>query len=176
MKYKGDFNPQSVLDPESYEWNPLDSSMKARLDKQKYISPSREQSGVTYPVSASYLPAPSIHRPIEGNAESAGNTDKEPNGEVQAGEDSEEEAAEEAESVALFDTGMPGILSKQEILEQVNLDMINIRLFGAEYVTSDLMSWAEGDIDQPNSLRALFAGFAAAVGPEIAQEVLVHLG
>lgn len=176
MKYKGDFNPQSVLDPESYEWNPLDSSMKARLDKQKYISPSREQRGVTYPVSASYIPTPPTPKQTEVNAESALDKVKELNEDGQANEDSEEEDAEEAESVALFDTGMPGILSKQEMLQHVDLDMINIKLFGAEYITSHLMSWAEEDIDQPNSLKALFAGFVAAVGPEIARKVFVHLG
>lgn len=43
MKYKREFRPTYVLDPESYEWNLFDEDLLARLDVRKYISLSREK-------------------------------------------------------------------------------------------------------------------------------------
>jgi arginine-tRNA-protein transferase len=45
MRYKGDYTPQYILDPESYNWDPLDDEMKSKLDSTKYVSLSREKSG-----------------------------------------------------------------------------------------------------------------------------------
>ncbi|THW36084.1 arginine-tRNA-protein transferase 1 [Aureobasidium pullulans] len=42
MRYKGDYKPQYVLDPETNEWNPLEGELRELMDKQKYVSLSRE--------------------------------------------------------------------------------------------------------------------------------------
>lgn len=44
MRYKGDYKPQYVLDPESYEWSPLDGELKSLLDRKTYVSLSRERA------------------------------------------------------------------------------------------------------------------------------------
>lgn len=44
MRYKGDYAPQYILDPESYDWDLLDDSLKSKLDKTKFVSLSREQN------------------------------------------------------------------------------------------------------------------------------------
>ncbi|KAJ5495996.1 hypothetical protein N7539_001112 [Penicillium diatomitis] len=44
MRYKGNFRPQYILDPESYEWNPLDGELSKKLDAQTYVSLSRERT------------------------------------------------------------------------------------------------------------------------------------
>ena len=44
MRYKGDYTPQYMLDPDSYNWNPLDDEMKMRLDARKFVSLSLEQT------------------------------------------------------------------------------------------------------------------------------------
>ncbi|KAI4144791.1 MAG: hypothetical protein LQ340_006532 [Diploschistes diacapsis] len=43
MKYKRDFRPTYVLDPESYEWNLFDEDLLTRLNSRKYVSLSRER-------------------------------------------------------------------------------------------------------------------------------------
>jgi hypothetical protein len=43
MKYKRDFHPTYVLDPESYEWTLLDKDLLARMEARKYVSLSRER-------------------------------------------------------------------------------------------------------------------------------------
>lgn len=44
MRYKGDYKPQYVLDPETHEWNPLEGEVRELMAQQKYVSMSREQS------------------------------------------------------------------------------------------------------------------------------------
>ncbi|KAL3422443.1 arginine-trna-protein transferase 1 [Phlyctema vagabunda] len=44
MRYKGDYAPSYILDPESYDWDLLDSDFKKKLDQQKYLSLSQETS------------------------------------------------------------------------------------------------------------------------------------
>lgn len=43
MRYKGDYKPQYLLDPESYEWSRLDEKLLGLLDQKKYVSLVREQ-------------------------------------------------------------------------------------------------------------------------------------
>ncbi|CEO60412.1 Putative Arginyl-tRNA--protein transferase 1 [Penicillium brasilianum] len=44
MRYKGNFRPQYILDPESYDWDPLDGELSKKLDTQPYVSMSRERA------------------------------------------------------------------------------------------------------------------------------------
>ncbi|KAG9626450.1 arginine-tRNA-protein transferas-like protein 1, partial [Aureobasidium melanogenum] len=43
MRYKGDYKPQYVLDPETYDWDPLDGELRELMGQQKYVSLSRER-------------------------------------------------------------------------------------------------------------------------------------
>lgn len=183
MKYKGDFSPQSILDPESNTWEPLDEEMKAKLDKQKYISLSRERSGIAYSAAAFHrVPSPKTAESI--NAQAHGKDDVTEEAEILEtdidndgdGEDDEDSSDMDDTSAPLFESGMPGVLTKQELLDQVDLDSIRIRIRKADYVTSDLMSWDAEDIDEPGGLKAIFGGLAAALGPEMIKEVIVCLG
>jgi arginyl-tRNA---protein transferase len=43
MRYKGEYRPQHILDPETLEWNPLDGEVRALLDTKSYVSLARER-------------------------------------------------------------------------------------------------------------------------------------
>lgn len=43
MRYKGDYTPQYLLDPDSYDWDLLDSELKKKLDEKKFVSLSQER-------------------------------------------------------------------------------------------------------------------------------------
>lgn len=43
MRYKGDYSPQYILDPETYRWNLLDGEMRKRMDEKKFISEKDDQ-------------------------------------------------------------------------------------------------------------------------------------
>lgn len=48
MRYKGDYYPQYVLDPQTYSWDLFDSDLRRRMDVRKYVclSEEREREGV----------------------------------------------------------------------------------------------------------------------------------
>ncbi|KAL4893196.1 arginine-tRNA-protein transferase [Aspergillus ambiguus] len=43
MRYKATFQPQYVLDPESYTWDPLAGELATKLDQRPYVSLSRDR-------------------------------------------------------------------------------------------------------------------------------------
>ncbi|KAJ5089767.1 hypothetical protein N7532_008451 [Penicillium argentinense] len=43
MRYKGNFRPQYILDPESHNWDPLDGELSQKLDTRPYVSLSRDR-------------------------------------------------------------------------------------------------------------------------------------
>jgi arginine-tRNA-protein transferase len=61
MRYKGDYKPQHVLDPETYEWNPLEGEVRELMAQQKYVSLSRELSHKKGEEGTSYL----LDTPVE---------------------------------------------------------------------------------------------------------------
>lgn len=113
MRYKGDYKPQYVLDPESYEWNPLNGEMKALLDKKKYVSLSRE------------------NRRRDSEVDNDGNT------QIDDGDHSDyilPTAAEAGDAVqggmSLLELKMPGIMTEGEIESTLNLGEMPIRVRG----------------------------------------------
>ena len=68
MKYKADFSPQYMLDPSSYAWDLLDSSLKSKLDTSTYLSisnpaPSTESSDL---MDEDTEDIPIFSRPVPG--------------------------------------------------------------------------------------------------------------
>jgi arginine-tRNA-protein transferase len=53
MRYKGDFRPQYILDPETNEWDPLAGELTEKLNKRSYVSLSRDRSTTTEDSTAS---------------------------------------------------------------------------------------------------------------------------
>ncbi|KAJ5256579.1 arginine-tRNA-protein transferase [Penicillium angulare] len=44
MRYKGNYRPQYILDPESYAWDPLDGELSEKLDQKSYVSLSQDRA------------------------------------------------------------------------------------------------------------------------------------
>lgn len=68
MKYKADYHPQYILDPEKYTWDLLDEDLKLRMDARRYVSLSSEKArGIPAPTkeeaeaaaASRYVPTPS---------------------------------------------------------------------------------------------------------------------
>lgn len=104
--YKGDYGPASLLDPETYEWNPLDKDLKKLLDGGGYICPSaraREQQVTS-----------------ESNKDTTGDVDvtnPQDGGLAEQGEEYNDD----------FVSGMPGTLTDQE-LEAFDFGSIKIKV------------------------------------------------
>ena len=153
MRYKGDYSPQFLLDPETYAWSPLDDDMKKRLDENEYLNLSRESS-------------PSAKPPPAGTGDM----------DVVDEEDSDDETAIQNPDLPLFARPMPGILSRTQLQTEVDLDHINLQLQGQRAETCDLVGWEASSIDSAHSLRGIIADLVSAVGVELAKELVVSFG
>ncbi len=123
----------SVKDPESYAWDPLDASLLRKLDTQKYVSLSLDRRVLAAAAAAAAGAATTgsaIDQPgampvtvvnnggqtIAGNAGSMTIDD----------DDGEEDDSDAARS--LFRAAMPGVMSLDDVVRNVDLGQIMIRL------------------------------------------------
>ncbi|KUJ18122.1 arginine-tRNA-protein transferase-like protein 1 [Mollisia scopiformis] len=159
MKYKGDYTPQHILDPESYNWNILDADVKKKLDKTKYLSLSHED--------ASLLPS--------SETEQATTSSDSPTDPMVDEDDEDEDQSVPQPDIPLFSRGMPGVMTKEQILAEVDLDHIKLRVRGTDAEACDLVGWEESELESTYSIKGSIAELAAAVGPECAREMVVSL-
>ena len=104
MKYKGEYRPQYVLDPESLEWNPLEGELRSLLDRKRYVSLSRERRRRDSAQG-------SIDSPV---VSSAGDTEDDSYSEYPY--PTAKEASDAVSGgVSLFDLKIPGVMSEEEI-------------------------------------------------------------
>lgn len=187
MRYKGDYKPQYVLDPETYEWNPLEGELRALLDKKAYVSLSRERKALQ---ERAVLSSNEDAKEGEDNAaekQTAGSvlpdvpfpTALEGGNAVQNG-------------TSLFDLKVPGLMTPEEIEEQLDLGSMPI-CFGRKTAEAqvgnprrkvlgtnadlfqDLVSWETGDLRDPTTLKGVLGELVACLGPEAAWQVAVVL-
>ncbi|KAF1358940.1 arginine-tRNA-protein transferase 1 [Lizonia empirigonia] len=163
MRYKGDYKPQYVLDPESYDWNLLDGDLKSLLDEKAYVSLSRER------------------RRKDSVAASKDQADD--NAKVHEADLSEyllPTAAEAGDAVqngmSLFDLHIPGVMTEDEMESALDLGTTLIRVRGRLAEAQHLVSWDESDIRQPHSIKGIIGELVACLGPEAASQVVVDLG
>ena len=157
MRYKADYAPQYILDPESYSWDPLDEEMKKRLDSEKFVSLSQTPSEVgSIGKSATMVANPMDAENIDNDNDDPGDGSPVP-----------------LPDLPLFARSMPGILTKSQLLTGIDLDHIKLRIHGQEAETCDLMHWETKEMDNPNSIKGIIADLVAAVGVDLGNEMIV---
>lgn len=158
MRYKIDYAPQFILDPETLVWEPLDDSVLAILDNGAYVSISKaladgraSQRGDAEGDSGS-PPQPSL----VGDEEERDDTEADTDG-----------SSDEGES-PLFTKQMPGILTLNE-MKKVGLDDIFLRLGvdGSLHRTSDLIVWHDLTIDDTPNIKLMVAELVSALGVDL---------
>ncbi|ODA77507.1 hypothetical protein RJ55_07136 [Drechmeria coniospora] len=144
MRYKIDYSPQFILDPQSLRWDPLDEVVLRLLDRKRFVSLSLERQTVM----------------DSGTDEPACNESK---------EDADDAADEDAEGhISLFRSDMPGIPSLSD-MERIDLDHVPLKVWshGPMHETGDLAGWeSKGIVDFP-SAKATVAELVAAVGTDL---------
>ncbi|KAK4111250.1 hypothetical protein N656DRAFT_809052 [Canariomyces notabilis] len=156
MRYKIEYRPQYVLDPESLEWCLLDKELLALFDKNHYVTFSartrgKERSGGDGDV---------------GTAAETQNTGLAVPGES----DVEQEEQEEF----LLASNMPGIPSLEE-MERVDMDGLVLQSdFSDNFiVASHLVIWDTEHVSQFGTLKSRIAELVAAVGPDLIGEICI---
>ncbi|KAK5010738.1 hypothetical protein LTR28_008107 [Elasticomyces elasticus] len=150
MRYKAEYRPQFVLDPEGGGWEPLEGEVRALMGRRKYVS-------------------------LAGERRRRGGGDARAGVEGEDGDAVMFPAPLEAvdSGLSLLELGMPGVMSLEEIALQLDLDEVRLLLRGAVHRMKDLVSWDGGSVVDSSSLKGLVAEFVACIGPKLAREVLV---
>jgi arginyl-tRNA---protein transferase len=140
MRYKIDFKPQYVLDPDRYIWVSLDDEVLELFDEKGYL----------------HLAEASPRTQLEGGTESDdGSVDDETSTEP-----------DEDDDKPLLNSNMPGLPS-MDILQQAPLDIIPVMLKHGVMSAGDLFQWEEEEIANSKTPKGMIAEVVAATGPEL---------
>lgn len=172
MKYKVDYTPQYVLDPETLGWDLLDKEALAIFDRQPYVSLSTEREKLQEG-NANKSPAPqqpSVHTDDETKPGVSHADGKDTEVAQEDGVDDEDED----EAMSLFTTDMPGIPSLED-LEHIDLDHIRVLSDSTEgfFTTGETVIWAADSIHRLGSLKSKIAELAATLGTDLLPEVVL---
>ena len=198
MRYKIEYKPQYVLDPESLEWYPLDKEALALFDKAHYVCFSRmlgqgeaassagalERGTQNDPEPKPETPQHHHHTSSEPQTSRRGakptasnNTSREGIEEDEQEKEGEEE--EEEEEAFLLTSDMPGILSLEHVRWAVDTGDVGRRLvlrsdFSDNLIpASRLVVWDREDVADFGSLKSRIAELVAAVGLDLVGEFCV---
>jgi arginine-tRNA-protein transferase len=174
MRYKGTYKPQHVLDFESFEWSPLDEEMCRLMDERKWVSMSRERgAGTSHDVSAITSEATT-----DKSEPSLSTKESKPTETSIYPTPSHPVPVDAANSsLSLLELGMPGVLSLAQLRQQIDLDDVKISLGrGGIHQTPDIVSWNDGSETDASSIKGVIAEFAACLGPELVEGVVVDFG
>ncbi|KAH8811769.1 arginine-tRNA-protein transferase-like protein 1 [Xylogone sp. PMI_703] len=169
MRYKGDYSPQYILDPETYHWDLLNDEVKKKLDKSKYLSLSAE--GDAKPAQDLDIDENQV---LEGQSKDSNEHVGDRDSEMASDSEDDDDPPVPDPDRPVFLRSMPGILNKEQLLGEVDLDHIKIRVRKFVAETSDLVSWNEDDLENPYSIKGMIAELAAVVGPELVKEMCIY--
>ncbi|QSZ33256.1 hypothetical protein DSL72_002844 [Monilinia vaccinii-corymbosi] len=148
MRYKGDYSPQYLLDPETYRWILLDRTLRAKLDERKFVTEKREdvESERTRATTPDSMSSNSDPNPFT------------------------------ATRIPIFERAMPGLLSTTELLTHSPLDHVKIRIRDGDYETNELVSWERDQVTDADGLKGIIGELVSAVGSKLAGEMVVFFG
>lgn len=144
MRYKIDFKPQFVLDPETYVWKSLSTDVLELFDEKGYLH-----------LSAPSSPALAAQEAKEGGEMSVDN-----------GPSAASNDADDDDETPLFKSNMPGLPSV-ELMRRAPLDIIPVRVNAGIISAGDLFDWKHEEVDDPRCAKGMIAALVAAVGPEL---------
>ena len=147
MRYKIDYMPQYILDPEALVWDKLTKDVLKLLNEKPFVSLYLERSHVS-----------------EKEKEEVG--DDQSTSDSLEGEQLPDRDGDE-EHQSLFHSTMPGIASLED-MEDVDLDHIALKgkRTGPLYETSDIVGWETSRIDDFPGIKAGIAELVAALGTD----------
>jgi arginyl-tRNA---protein transferase len=116
MRYKANYKPSYLLDPETYDWNLFDEGYRHKLDKRKFVSPSKDVQHTTAepPSDTVETTGLSSKEASKGDATQSRRGKFADDQDLELDEeDSDVEDADIPEG-SMFDFDIPGVLSRGE--------------------------------------------------------------
>lgn len=151
MRYKIDYAPQYVLDPETLDWDLLDKEALAIFDKSRYVSLSRERRRA--------------RRGGENEDSDSNNTSSDESGsESDASEDKEIDETE----CPLLTSNMPGLPPLDVVAGYPLSDIpIQTNMHKNMFPVQFLVVWSEGTVLDGTSFKCKVAELIAAMGSDL---------
>src|SRR5436305_6610515 len=75
---------------------------------------------------------------------------------------------------SLLHYNMPGVMNMAELTEQIDLDLIKIKIGRQIAKAGDLLHWETYDIDDMKTIKGIIAELVAVVGPKVAERLIVQ--
>lgn len=185
MRYKIEYRPQYVLDPESLEWFLLDKEALGLFDNGGYVCFSRGFAGGAEGAEAGQMQGSSGSNGSVTAAAAAAAAQKDGKDAVSSikqasssqNDDNDEELSDsdsEEEDKFLLTSSMPGIPTLEE-MRHVDMDDLVLRSdFSNNLIpASHLAIWDVEDVGQFGTLKSRIAELVAAVGPDLVGEMCV---
>ncbi|KAK0651434.1 arginine-tRNA-protein transferase [Cercophora newfieldiana] len=171
MRYKVDYSPQYVLDPETLEWDVLDKEALAIFDKKPYVSLSRERKQQEEEREEEEERGKEEEKDGEKESTSSTSDTDEVPGVVSDGNGNDSGGDDEA---FLFHSNMPGIPSLED-MKQVDMDNLLLRSDYSDecFLASQLVVWDTESIGEYGNLKSRIAELVAAIGPDLVSEFCV---
>lgn len=182
MRYKAEYAPQYILDPETFSWDVLTDEVRGRLDvlgAGRYLSLSQERitSAMMKEEVGDATTITLSNREMQ--AYEVADTTPTPSSASKAKSDpddsSDDDEALSDPEIPLYKRNIPGIMTVSQVESEVDLDHIRLRLRGMEAETGMLVGWDEGSLDDVpvTGIKSKIAELVAAVGPVLAAEMVV---
>ncbi|KAK4162236.1 putative Arginyl-tRNA--protein transferase [Cladorrhinum sp. PSN259] len=158
MRYKIDYKPQYVLDPETLQWDLVDKEVLGLFDKYPYVCLSRERKKKELGDSGD-----GQHQGPDQARKEGDETD-----------DEDDSSARSEDESFLLTSDMPGILSLDE-MEEVDMSMLQLRsdLTDRFILLSELVIWDSEMISEYGTLKSKIAELVAAVGPDLMDDICI---
>lgn len=168
MRYKIEYSPQYILDPDTLNWRPLDKAILEILGKDTYMSFAKGLG--------EDLPNTSDPEPSDSATASASRDMGMPAAAEASPEDGDTDTDDEEAYGSLFKARMPGIPSLSA-MEKLDLDHIPLKIFpaGPLFETSDLAGWNRSSIESASSIRHSVAQLVAALGADLMGDICLDL-
>ncbi|KAF4125895.1 arginyl-tRNA---protein transferase [Geosmithia morbida] len=178
MRYKIDYAPQYILDPETLHWDPLDQAVLNLLDEKPFVSLYIERHKTLANEAAGGHPSTSKTAKLNGSGDEV-STDGQsvpPDSSNTKGDNKEDEDGDDDDDHSLFRSKMPGLPS-MSYMQSLDLNHIALKRMrtGPLYETSNLVGWDSSSISKWPSIKAGVAELVAALGTDCVDVLCLDL-
>ncbi|KAI8949541.1 arginine-tRNA-protein transferase [Xylaria longipes] len=156
MRYKMDYSPQQILNPDKMEWVEISNEVLAKFDSHGYLDFSSTGNDQV---------AESSQNRADGTMEDEGKLD-----------DAESDSDSAGDYTSLLESNMPG-LPPMEDLYSYDYDKIPVRLRAGIYTAVDVFQWQNenDDIRYDIGPRGQIAQMAAAAGLDLMPQLCLDI-
>ncbi|KAI2631714.1 arginine-tRNA-protein transferase [Xylaria nigripes] len=165
MKYKMDYSPQQILNPDGMEWIEVSKELLAKFDRHGFLEFSKTDDNET--VDPQQHPTGDFmgHEGGLDNSESGGNNDNDDD------DDDDDEG-----HVSLLNSNMPGLPPIGDVLSY-NFDSMPVRLGRSIVSAVDVFQWRDEDEDIRYGVgpRGQIAQLVAAVGLDLMPQICLSI-